>query len=153
MALLELDELELLDELEGEPHGSTATVCVSVLLGITISFDPGGILLEPDCTTAASEQDVTAIVSGLCCRGMTTVRTPGLVSAAATGSCRHQLNQLPTRQPPQNNATAAMHVAKAATDRVAAVRLLFMLLIPPRVGGCRCAPLARVNGCSALTRR
>jgi hypothetical protein len=86
VALLELlDELEL-EELDGDPHGSTATVCVSVLLGITISFEPGGIVLEPDCTTAASEQDVTAIVSGLCWRGMTTVRTPGLISAAATGS-------------------------------------------------------------------
>jgi hypothetical protein len=63
--LLELLELEL-DELEGEPHGSTATVCVRVLFGITISFDPGGIVLAPDCTTAASEQEVTAIVIGLC---------------------------------------------------------------------------------------
>jgi hypothetical protein len=84
--LLEL-ELELLElELEGEPHGSIATVWVSVLLGITISFEPGGIVLLPDCTTDASEHEVTAILSGLCCCGMTTVRTPGLMSAAATGS-------------------------------------------------------------------
>ncbi len=45
---LELLELELELELIGEPHGSIATVCVSVLLGITIVFDPGGIWLEPD---------------------------------------------------------------------------------------------------------
>jgi hypothetical protein len=45
--LLEL-ELELLLELDGEPHGSIATVWVIVLLGITISFDPGGIWLLPD---------------------------------------------------------------------------------------------------------
>ena len=64
--LLELLELELLDELEGDPHGSTATVSVSVLLGTTSSFDPGGIVLAPDCTTAASEHEVTAIVTGLC---------------------------------------------------------------------------------------
>jgi hypothetical protein len=74
---LELLELELLDEL-GDPHGSTATVSVSVLLGTTISFDPGGIVLAPDCTTAASEQEVTAIVNGLCWCGITIVRTPGL---------------------------------------------------------------------------
>jgi hypothetical protein len=85
--LLELLELELLElELDGEPHGSMATVCVSVLLGITISFEPGGMVLEPDCTAEASEQEVTAIVSGLCWWGITTVRTPGLISAAATGS-------------------------------------------------------------------
>jgi hypothetical protein len=84
--VLELLELELELELIGEPHGSIATVCVIVLLGITISFDPGGIWLEPDCTTGASEHEVTAIVSGLCCCGMTTVRTPGLMSAAPTGS-------------------------------------------------------------------
>jgi hypothetical protein len=83
---LELLELELLELELGEPHGSIATVWVSVLLGITISFEPGGIALEPDCTTGASEHDVTAIVNGLCCCGMTTVRTPGLMSAAATGS-------------------------------------------------------------------
>jgi hypothetical protein len=66
--LLELLELELLElELDdGEPHGSIATVCVSVLLGITISFDPGGMLLEPDWTANASEQEVTAMVIGLC---------------------------------------------------------------------------------------
>jgi hypothetical protein len=51
LELLELLELELL-ELEllelGEPQGSTATVCVSVLLGMTRRLDPGGILLLPD---------------------------------------------------------------------------------------------------------
>lgn len=58
-----------------------------MLFGITISFDPGGIVLPPDCeTTAASEHEVTAIVSGLCCLGITTVLTPGAMSAAATGS-------------------------------------------------------------------
>lgn len=58
-----------------------------MLLGITIMFDPGGTVLLPDCdTTLASEQEVTAIVSGLCCLGMTIVLTPGLVSAAVTGS-------------------------------------------------------------------
>ena len=85
-----LDELEeeLLDELEaGEPQGSIATVWVSVLLGITITFDPGGTLLLPDWeTTAASEHEVMASVSGLCCLGMMTVLTPGACRAAPTGS-------------------------------------------------------------------
>ena len=45
--LLELElESELL-ELD-EPHASIATVCVSVLLGITISLEPGGMVLVPD---------------------------------------------------------------------------------------------------------
>ena len=49
-SLLELELLELLLELElmGDPHGSIATVWVNVLLGITISFEPGGIVLLPD---------------------------------------------------------------------------------------------------------
>jgi hypothetical protein len=132
VALLELLELELLElELDGEPHGSMATVCVNVLLGITISFDPGGMLLDPDCTAVASEHDVTAIVSGLCCRGITTVRTPGLISAAATGSILELLLELPPPPlPPQPViATTAMHVAKAATGPVAAVRMLFIAVL------------------------
>jgi len=85
LELLLLLRLEL--ELVGDPHGSMATVWVKVLLGMTISFDPGGMVLAPEpATTAASEQEVTAIVSGLCCFGITTVRTPGLCSAAPTGS-------------------------------------------------------------------
>ena len=85
-ALLELLELELLLE-PGDPHASMATVWVSVLLGMTIRFDPGGIWLLPDWdTTAASEHEVTAIVSGLCCLGITTDLTPGAIRAAVTGS-------------------------------------------------------------------
>jgi hypothetical protein len=85
-ALLELLELELLLE-PGDPQASIATVWVRVLFGITISFDPGGIVVLPDWpTTAASEHEVTAIVSGLCCLGITTVRVPGAVRAAVTGS-------------------------------------------------------------------
>lgn len=58
-----------------------------MLLGMTISFEPGGILLLPDWdTTAASEQEVTAMVSGLCCWGITTDLTPGAIRAAVTGS-------------------------------------------------------------------
>jgi hypothetical protein len=75
--LLELLLLLLL-ELCGDPHGSIATVCVKVLFGMTIWLDPGGIELLPDVpTTAASEHDGTAINSGLCCWGTTTVLTPG----------------------------------------------------------------------------
>lgn len=151
--LLELLELELLElELDGDPHGSTATVCVSVLRGITISLEPGGMLLLPDCTTAASEHEVTAIVSGLCCWGMTTVRTPGLCRAAATGSWLELLLELPPLLPQPVIATTAMHVTKAATGRVAAARLLFMLSsgasvdIPTNRG--LGAPVARLSNAS-----
>ena len=82
VALLELDEeLEELDELldSGEPQGSMATVWVRLLLGITIRLEPGGGVLVPEvATVAASVQEVTAMVSGLCCLGTTTVLTPGL---------------------------------------------------------------------------
>ncbi len=138
VALLELLELELLDELDGDPQGSTATDCVSVLLGIVISFDPGGIVLAPDWTTAASEHEVTAIVNGLCWRGMTIVRTPGLVSAAPTGSWLELLDELPPLLPQPVMTTTAMHVARTATNRVAVERLLFMLLL--------------LRGCCALAR-
>jgi hypothetical protein len=125
VALLEL-ELELELELIGEPHGSIATVCVSVLLGITISLDPGGIALEPDCTTGASEHEVTAIVSGLCCCGMTTVRTPGLMRAAATGSWLELLLLLDPPPPLLPQPAIATTATTAPTDRVATMRLLFM---------------------------
>ena len=50
-------------------------------------MDPGGTVLLPDWeTTAASEQEVTAIVNGVCCLGMMTLLTPGLIRAAVTGS-------------------------------------------------------------------
>ncbi|TMM01593.1 MAG: hypothetical protein E6G05_09795 [Actinobacteria bacterium] len=75
---LELElELELL-ELEDDPHGSIATVCVTALRGIAIWLEPGGTVLVADSpVTAASEQGGTAIVSALCCLGITTVLTPG----------------------------------------------------------------------------
>jgi hypothetical protein len=76
-AELEL-ELLLLLELEGDPHGSIATVWVTALRGITITLDPGGMVLVADSpVTAASEQGGIAIVSGLCCLGITTDLTPG----------------------------------------------------------------------------
>jgi hypothetical protein len=118
--LLELLELELLDELE--PHGSIATVWVRVLRGITISFEPGGIVLLPDCATDASEQDSTASVSGLCCFGMTTVLTPGFCRAVATGS---ELELLLLPQPV--TAATAAHDTVAATTRFAAERELLMV--------------------------
>jgi hypothetical protein len=153
MVPLELLELELLElELIGEPHGSIATVWVIVLLGITMSFEPGGIVLLPDCTTDASEHDVTAIVSGLCCWGMTTVRTPGLMSAAATGSWLELLllEPPPPLEPQPVIATTATHVATAATGRVTAERLLFMLSSGGRRGAGRAR--SRRSRCSALTR-
>jgi hypothetical protein len=118
--LLELLELELLDELE--PHGSIATVCVSVLRGITISFEPGGIALLPDWATDASEHDSTARVSGLCCFGMTTVLTPGFCRAVATGS---ELELLLLPQPVI--AATAAHITVTATTRFAAERELLMV--------------------------
>jgi hypothetical protein len=75
---LELELLLLLLELEGDPHGSIATVWVTALRGITITLDPGGTVLVADSpVTAASEQGGIAIVSGLCCLGITTDLTPG----------------------------------------------------------------------------
>lgn len=85
-------------------------------------------MLPPDCTTVASEHEVTAIVSGLCCVGITTVLTPGFISAAVTGSKLELLLEPPPPLPPQPAiATTAMHVAKAATGRVAAARLIFIV--------------------------
>lgn len=106
LLLLELLELELLLLEPGEPHASMATVWVRVLFGISISFEPGGIVVLPDCdTTAASEHDVTAITSGLCCWGMTTVLVPGAIRAIETGSL--ELLEEPPPLPP--------HAASPAT--------------------------------------
>jgi hypothetical protein len=84
------EELLLLEELlldaSGAMQGWMATVSVSVLRGTTIWLDPGGMAVLPDCATLASEQGGTTIVSGVCCFGITTVRTPGFCNAADTGS-------------------------------------------------------------------
>jgi hypothetical protein len=127
-ALLLLDELELLLELCGDPHGSTATVWVSVLLGIVISLEPGGIRVLPDsATTAASEQGGTAIVSALCCLGMTIVLTPGLWSAAETGSVLDELEELPQAD---STAVTAARMTAAGITRDAAELALLMFLLP-----------------------
>jgi len=121
---LELLLLELLEP--GEPQGSIATVWVSVLFGITISFDPGGIELLPDCaTTAASEHDVTAIVSGLCCFGITTVLTPGLIRAVLTGS-ELELEEPPPLLPHAANPAALAQIIRAIARRLVGIRF-FML--------------------------
>jgi hypothetical protein len=82
--LLELELLLL--EPPAAIHGWIATVSVSVLRGTTSWLDPGGMAVLPDCATLASEQGGTTIVSGVCCLGITTVRTPGFISAVDTGS-------------------------------------------------------------------
>lgn len=125
-AELELLELELAGM--GVPHGSIAMVCVSELLGITISLDPGGILLLPEAvTTAASLHEVTAIVSGLCCLGTVTVLTPGLISAVATGSML-ELEEPPLLPP--HAATTPAQATRAATRPVTDIMLL--MFSPPR---------------------
>jgi hypothetical protein len=74
------DELLLLLLLLLDPpcgmHGWTATVSVTERVGIRIWFEPGGAF-PPDGVTCASEQGGTTMVSGVCCLGITTVRTPG----------------------------------------------------------------------------
>jgi hypothetical protein len=95
-----------------------ATVCVSVLFGITTSFDPGGTRALPDsATTAASEQGGTTILNALCCLGITTVLTPGLCSAAETGSVLDELPELPQAD---STAVAAASMTAAGTTRGAA---------------------------------
>jgi hypothetical protein len=75
---LELLLLLLLLELEDDPHGSIATVWVTALRGISITLEPGGTVEVADSpVTAASEQGGIAIVSRLCCLGITTALTPG----------------------------------------------------------------------------
>ena len=125
LELLELLELELLDP-PGEPQGSTATVCVNVLLGMTSRLEPGGMLLLPDCgTTAASEHDVTAIVKGLCCLGITIVLTPGLISAAVTGSWLELEDPPPPLLPHAARPSAdAAQTIRVATRGVTVVGLL-----------------------------
>jgi hypothetical protein len=121
--------LELLEELEpGEPQGSIATVCVSVLLGITSRLEPGGMVVLPDSVVcAASEHEVTAIVSGVCCLGITTVRTPGLISAVVTGSM--ELDDPPPLLPhADRTAAAAAHVINAATRRFLGAWIVILLL-------------------------
>src|SRR3954454_21883101 len=79
----------------GGGQGCTATVCVSVPSGTTMLFEPGGIFELPDCVTDASEHGGTAIVRSPCCLGITTVRTPGFMSAVETASCCFLLPQAP----------------------------------------------------------
>jgi hypothetical protein len=101
-------------------HGGTPTVCVSVPLGTTISFDPGGFRFAPDCCTPAVLQEVTAIVTALRCLGITTVRTPGVCIAVATGSCMVVCFLLP-----QPLTTSASTPTTASTPKRRALPIIF----------------------------
>lgn len=150
--------LELLDELEllEEPwlwHGWTATVCVTLERGISIRFEPGGIASLPDWVTAASEHGGTAIVTGLCCCGMMTARTPGFWSAWVTGSWL-ELDELELElllllpMHALSVVALAMHAMAPTTTRIGAeLALVMSLLTRPRLSGpspfdASCAPPA-----------
>jgi len=90
-------------------------------------FEPGGIVLLPDCdTTAASEHEVTAMVSGSCCLGMITLLTPGLVSAAVTGSALELEEEPPPLLPQAARPAAVPHTANAIRQRLGGVRFLML---------------------------
>lgn len=113
LLLLELDELlELV--LVGGMHGWMATDSWSEPFGITSWLEPGGGLLLPLAwVTWASEQGGTASVTSLFCGGITTVRTPGLVSAVDTTSELEleELLLLPHAATPMQTAATAMSAA------------------------------------------
>jgi hypothetical protein len=127
------DELdELLDELELDcvaelTHGCIATASVRDPLGMTIWLDPGGILVLPGCADCASEQEGMTIVRSLRCLGISTVRTPGVWSAADTGSELDELDELELLLPHAASAsesTATTHIASVI--RSALVPTVFM---------------------------
>jgi hypothetical protein len=118
-------ELELLLEAPAAMHGWIATVSVSELRGTTSWLDPGGMVVLPDCATLASEQGGTTIVSGVCCLGITTVRTPGFCSAVETGSWL-ELDELLLEPHAVTPAAMAMVVRMPAPVRAAAGDLLVM---------------------------
>jgi GNAT superfamily N-acetyltransferase len=137
-AWLELELLLLLLELEDDPHGSIATVCVTALRGITITLEPGGtVVVAVSPVTAASEQGGIAIVSGVCCLGITTDLTPGFWRAAATGSVL-ELELLPHAA---SSAPIAAAIVKDATPCLALE--LAPLMIPPGAAAGRSAICAR----------
>lgn len=125
LLLLELEPELLLEPELDVPHGSMATVCVRALVGIVTTFDPGGILLDPDCTLAASEHEVTASVNGLCCLGMTTVLTPGVCSALATGFILELELEPPLLPPQPASASIPAHEMDALASRKTPARFMF----------------------------
>jgi hypothetical protein len=124
--LLEL----LLLELPGGMQGWMATVSVSVLFGITSWFEPGGGLVLPDWATLASEHGGTTIVSGLCCFGMTTVRTPGFIKAMETASWLELEELLELLPQAMSEVATATLVTTPAPTRIAGD--LSLLMLPPR---------------------
>src|SRR5215210_6328417 len=94
-----------------------ATVWVSVPLGTTTVFDPGGGPLAPRWETAATEQGGTMTVRSLCCLGTTTVRTPGIWSAVETASEDEE-------PPPQPVTATAMTAAPPARTSPASPLLI-----------------------------
>jgi hypothetical protein len=113
------------DEELGGGQGCTAIVCVSVPCGTTTEFEPGGIFELPDWVTAASEHAGTAMVRSLCCFGITTVRTPGFISAVDTASICELDDLLPHAARP-----SAATAARIAPEMRTPLRLI-KLFSPP----------------------
>lgn len=125
------DELEEEEEEGGGWHGWIATVCVTVPLGITMVFEPGGGPSSPVCVWAATEHGGTAIVSGLLRAGICTVRTPGFMRAVETGSMLEELELLLLLPPPQAASPVASValIMRPATRVAAGLALVVMLLL------------------------
>ncbi len=135
LLLLELLELLELDELIGAMHGWIATVSVNEPGGITISLEPGGTTPPPDCTTVASEQGGTAILSAVFCLGTWTVRIPGSINAVDTASELDELLLLlpPRLQPLSPREAAAMApIAHLPAQRSITISVSSRLDLPAR---------------------
>jgi hypothetical protein len=131
LLLLELLLLEL-DELEEDMQGWIATVSVREPGGMTISFDPGGTLVLPDCATSDSEHGGTAMVSADFCLGTWTVRMPGSISAVDTAS-ELELELLLLLLPHADSPRLAAAIMAVPTSRLAAALRIVIWSSPPPV--------------------
>jgi hypothetical protein len=118
LLLLELLLLELDDPLE-DMQGWIATVSVREPGGMTISLDPGGTVVLPDCATSDSEHGGTAMVSADFCLGTWTVRMPGSMSAVETAS-ELELELLLLLLPHADSPRLKAAIAAVPTSRLAA---------------------------------
>jgi hypothetical protein len=97
-------------------HGCTAIVSVWAPFGTTTVFDPGGGVVEPGFRTCAWSHVGMTTVRSWCCAGITTWRTPGVISAVDTGSPDELLEELLLLPPHAVNPSASAPDATATAS-------------------------------------
>jgi hypothetical protein len=114
-------------------QGCTAIVSVWAPFGTTTVFDPGGGFVEPGFSVCAWSHVGITTVRSWCCAGITTWRTPGVISADETGSPEELLEELLLLPPHPANPSATAPATTATPDSRNLIRISLVAASAQRI--------------------